>query len=50
MAGSDWPVAELTGSYSSVWRAQVDTLSHLSPTEQAAVLGETAIDFYRLPS
>lgn len=48
MFGSDWPVCELAGSYADVHAAAVECLRTLSPTEQDAVFGGTAIKFYRL--
>jgi L-fuconolactonase len=46
--GSDWPVLERNGSYRQWWRETQVMLSHLSPTEQASVLGENARRLYRL--
>lgn len=48
MLGSDWPVATLDGDYVGVWRAQLDTLAHLSPSEQELILARTAEQFYSL--
>lgn len=45
MFGSDWPVLELAGRYVD-WFAAVDAL--LDPAARTAVLGGTAIRFYRL--
>jgi L-fuconolactonase len=46
--GSDWPVCLLAASYSRVKAAFDQTISGLSPTERAAVLGGNAITTYRL--
>lgn len=48
MLGSDWPVCTLAGSYARVIEALDATLGRLSPSEKAAVQGETAARFYRL--
>lgn len=48
MAGSDWPVCLLAGGYAQVWAAHRALVSTLSPTEQDAVLGGTAIRWYGL--
>jgi L-fuconolactonase len=49
MFGSDWPVANLRGGYSKVWRETNIALAHLSRDEHDLILGGTAIKFYRLP-
>jgi L-fuconolactonase len=49
MFGSDWPVANLRGGYSKVWRETNVALSRLSRDERDLILGGTAIEFYRLP-
>jgi L-fuconolactonase len=49
MFGSDWPVANLRGGYSKVWRETNLALARLSRDERDLVLGGTAIEFYRLP-
>ena len=49
MFGSDWPVANLRGGYSKVWRETNRTLARLSRDERDLILGRTAIAFYRLP-
>lgn len=46
--GSDWPVLELSGSYAQWWAETQQLLAHLSPQEQAAILGENARRLYRL--
>lgn len=48
MFGSDWPVCTLAGSYEQVLGIVAEYIGQLSPGEQAAVLGETARQFYRL--
>ncbi len=48
MFGSDWPVANLRGGYSKVWRATNLALARLSRHERDLILGGTAIAFYRL--
>jgi len=48
MWGSDWPVLNLVGSYAT-WRdASAQLLSGLSTSQQTAVYGQTAIEFYGL--
>jgi L-fuconolactonase len=49
MFGSDWPVANLRGGYSKVWREANLVLARLSSDERDRILGGTAIAFYRLP-
>ena len=49
MFGSDWPVANLRGGYSKVWRETNLVLAGLSREERDRILGGTAIEFYRLP-
>jgi L-fuconolactonase len=47
--GSDWPLCELAGGYAR-WRGTLDELlATLTPTEQAAVNGGTAIQMYHIP-
>jgi L-fuconolactonase len=50
MYGSDWPVCELAGSYAQVRDALADALVDLSPGERAAIWGETAAKFYKIPA
>ena len=48
MFGSDWPVLTVASTYAQ-WVETVDTwLAPLSPTERAAIEGETATRIYRL--
>jgi L-fuconolactonase len=48
MIGSDWPVCTLAGSYGSVTGLVLDYIARLSPREQAAVYGGSAMEAYRL--
>jgi L-fuconolactonase len=48
MFGSDWPVANLAGSYSKVWEETNKMLEGRTQAEIDAVLGGTAISFYNL--
>jgi L-fuconolactonase len=48
MFGGDWPVALLAGDYSAVVRETRAALSSLSPGEQEAIWGGTAIETYKL--
>jgi L-fuconolactonase len=48
MFGSDWPVCALAGSYAQVAGLVADYTAGLSHTEQAAVWGQTAVNFYGL--
>lgn len=46
--GSDWPVCLVAGNYHQVKSLTTNFISKLSPSEQAAILGENAINFYNL--
>jgi len=46
--GSDWPVANMAGDYTKVWKETNKTLEGRSQVEIDAVLGKTAIKFYRI--
>jgi L-fuconolactonase len=46
--GSDWPVCLLAASYDAVLSTARTLIAALSPGEQAAILGETAVAVYRL--
>jgi L-fuconolactonase len=46
--GSDWPVCLLAAEYGEVFEILQAAIADLTPEEQAAVLGETAINTYRL--
>lgn len=48
MFGSDWPVCILGGSYASVWENTNKLLEGRTQAEKDAVLGGTAVKFYRL--
>jgi L-fuconolactonase len=48
MFGSDWPVCILGGSYASVMKNTLALIEGLSKSDQAAVLGGTAVSFYGL--
>lgn len=50
MFGSDWPVCTLAGSYARVVNLVADYTARLSAAEQAAVWGQTAVEFYGLES
>jgi L-fuconolactonase len=49
MFGSDWPVCLLAADYRGVLDALVYALGDLNDRGRAAILGETARQFYRLP-
>jgi L-fuconolactonase len=46
--GSDWPVCLLAADYAEVFELLQAAIADLTPVEQAAVLGGTAINTYRL--
>jgi L-fuconolactonase len=48
MAGSNWPVVELGGTYAEVWHGLNELIAHLKPTERAAMLGGSAQRIYGL--
>ena len=48
MAGSNWPVVELGGTFGEVWRGLTDLIAGLTPAERAAVLGGSAQRIYGL--
>lgn len=47
MYGGDWPISQLAGGYARTWASIEGLLAGLEASERAAVLGETAIAFYR---
>ncbi|MBM3529680.1 MAG: amidohydrolase [Alphaproteobacteria bacterium] len=47
MAGSNWPVVLISGSFSQVWRGIEELLTGLSPADRAEVLGGTAQRIYK---
>ncbi|SHN25359.1 amidohydrolase family protein [Cryptosporangium aurantiacum] len=49
MWGSDWPVSVLAGGYRRAWDAMQELLAPLDDADRDAILGGTAIDFYRIP-
>jgi L-fuconolactonase len=49
MFGSDWPVCCLAASYEQVIAATRELLQTYSAADQAAIWGQTAREFYRLP-
>jgi L-fuconolactonase len=46
MAGSNWPVVELGGTYAEVWHGLNELIAHLPPADRDAVLGGTAARIY----
>jgi len=48
MAGSNWPVVLIGGSFEEVWHGITDLIAGLSETERADILGGTAERVYRL--
>jgi L-fuconolactonase len=48
MIGTDWPVCTIGCGYKQWWAFVEDWTSTLSPTEQAAILGDTATRTYSL--
>jgi L-fuconolactonase len=48
MAGSNWPVVELGGTYAEVWQGITDLIAKLSPAERAKILGLSAQRIYGL--
>lgn len=47
MLGSDWPVCLLRGGYQQVWATYRELVGDLTPVETTAVLGGTALGWYR---
>jgi L-fuconolactonase len=48
MYGSDWPVCLLAAEYEQQLSVINQFIHRLSPTEQAAIMGETAVHFYQI--
>jgi len=48
MLGSDWPVCLLAGSYQHVVKIIDLFIEELKPEEQNKIMGENAINFYKL--
>ena len=46
--GSDWPVCTLSGDYGQVLQIVDQYIKNLTNSEQAGILGENAVDFYKL--
>ncbi|MCJ7468633.1 MAG: amidohydrolase family protein [Maribacter sp.] len=46
--GSDWPVCLVAGSYRQVKQIVTEYIASLSSSEQTAIMGENAIQFYNL--
>ncbi|MCH7396996.1 amidohydrolase family protein [Belliella sp. DSM 107340] len=46
--GSDWPVCTLSGDYEQVLQIVDQYIKNLTNSEQAGILGENAVDFYKL--
>lgn len=50
MYGGDWPISILNGGYDRVWQELSKVFDALSAPERSALLGRTAIEFYRIPA
>ncbi|GAA4934215.1 amidohydrolase family protein [Algibacter agarivorans] len=48
MFGSDWPVCLVAGNYKQVKDLVTDFIANLSAAEQADIMGQNAIKFYKL--
>jgi L-fuconolactonase len=48
MAGSNWPVVELGGTYAEVWKGITDLIADLSAADRAKILGGSAQRIYGL--
>lgn len=48
MAGSNWPVVELGGTYAEVWKGITDLIAKQSPADRAKILGGSAQRIYGL--
>jgi len=48
MFGSDWPVANLAGTYEQVWEETNKVLNTFSAEDKQNILGKTAVSFYNL--
>jgi L-fuconolactonase len=48
MYGSDWPVCLVAGNYTEVKKLTTNFIATLSSSEQAAIMGENAIQFYNI--
>jgi L-fuconolactonase len=48
MFGSDWPVCQVAATYTETMNIVSEYIAALSATEQAAVWGDNAVEFYNL--
>jgi len=48
MYGSDWPVCLLAGEYEQYWEIIEQFTDTLSLSEKAKIMGETAVEFYKI--
>lgn len=48
MYGSDWPVCLVAGNYKNVKKIVTNFIATLNPSEQNAIMGKNAIEFYNL--
>ncbi len=48
MYGGDWPISILSGGYDRVWDALRELCDELAEPDRDNILGNTAIDFYRI--
>ena len=48
MFGSDSPVCELAASYAETFDALMDCIGGVSDTERGHILGQNAVEFYKL--
>lgn len=50
MYGGDWPISVLAGDYDVVWGGLQPLFDELGIADRAALLAETAIEFYGIPA
>jgi L-fuconolactonase len=48
MFGGDWPISVLSGGYDRVWAGLTELFGELYESDRARILGETAVEFYRI--
>ena len=48
MIGSDWPVCTLGGSYTEILQIVIDYIQDFPQNEQDRILGENAVDIYKI--
>ena len=48
MFGSDWPVCELAATYGEAFDALMECIGGVSESERGHILGQNAIEFYKL--